>query len=361
MKIGILTFHRAYNYGAILQAFALQEKLRGMNVQSEIIDYLSVEKRAQNRLFVWNKKLGTKGNLVKILKDCYRKRKNASFDKFMDDEMEISPTSYSTFDELVQMDQKKTFDAYIVGSDQVWNFNNTLSDPAFLLSFVSDDNKKCSYAASIGSAKFDKDMYDRYAEELKKFRVLTVREEGAIETYGFLKENQARAVVDPTLLLRKEDYQKIASPRILKKKYAFMYTIGEERNLRKYARNYCRNNNLIFVDSKKSSTFFQHTSPRDFLSFILYAECVFTNSFHGTALSIMLEKEFVTEIHTRKSVNNRFGDLMRKLELQDRDIDATEFNSKRAIDYKRVNKLLEEQRKKSENILQEIIEDEGKQ
>ena len=278
----------------------------------------------------------------------------------MNEEMKVSSISYSTFDELEQMDQHNTFDAYIVGSDQVWNFNITLRDPAFLLSFVSDNNKKCSYAASIGSVKFDNDMYSWYAEELAKFRVITVREESAIETYSFLKENQARAVVDPTLLLRKEGYQKIASPRILKKKYAFMYTIGEERNLRKYARDYCRTNNLILVDSKRSLTFFKRTSPRDFLSFILYAECVFTNSFHGTALSVMLEKNFITEIHTRKGVNNRSGDLMKKLELQNRDIDVAGFDPKITIDYKKVNELLEEQRKRSENILQEIIGDKEK-
>lgn len=355
MKVGILTFHRAYNYGAILQAFALQKKLSEMGVQSEIIDYLSTEKRAQNKLFAYNKKLGLKGNLVKFFKDFYRKSKNASFDDFMAEEMNISQSFYSTYDELCQLDLQNEYDVYIAGSDQVWNYNNTLKDPAFLLSFVSDNDKKCSYAASLGSAQFDDDMAALYDEELKKFRVLTVREESAIEKHDFLKENNAKVVVDPTLLLNKSDYQKISSPRIVDKKYAFMYTIAKERNLRKYAENYCRDNGLILVDSKKSAVFFKNASPKDFLSFIQNAECVFTNSFHGTALSIMLEKEFVTEIYTKEKLNNRSGDLIKKLQLQDRDMDAPDFTDRKSIDYDKVNKLLDIQRIESEKILKDII------
>lgn len=355
MKVGILTFHRAYNYGAILQAYALQEKLKEMGVQSEIIDYLSNAKRKQSKLFAYNQKLGLKGNLLKFVKDCYRKSKNKAFDQFMKDEMVLSERDYSTFDELVQMDKQGVYDIYIVGSDQVWNYNNTLKDSVFLLSFVSNDRKKCSFAASIGSAKFDDETYTQYNKELKKFRVLTVREESAIIGYGFLRENHARAVVDPTLLLKKSDYEKLAHPRILKKKYAFMYTIAGERHLRKFAEQYCKDNGLTLVDSKKSGVFFKNTSPKDFLSFIQHADCIFTNSFHGTALSIMLEKQFVTEIQTKTSLNIRSYDLMRKLGLQDRDIDSTGFASRDSIDYKDVKRKLNKLRNASEDILREII------
>lgn len=357
MKIGILTFHRAYNYGAILQAYALQEKLKEMGAQSEIIDYLSTVKRKQNKLFTYNKKLGLKGNLLKLVKDCYRKGKNEAFDQFMKDEMVLSESEYSSMDELVQMDQQGVYDTYIVGSDQVWNYNNTLRDSAFLLSFVSDNMKKCSYAASLGSAKFDDEIYAQYNSELQKFRVLTVREESSIGEQGFLSENHARAVVDPTLLLKKNNYERLAHPRILKEKYAFMYTIAEERHLRKFAEQYCKDNGLILVDSKKSGVFFRNPSPKDFLSFIQYADCVFTNSFHGTALSIMLEKQFITEVQTKSSLNNRSNDLIGKLGLQDRDIDSNGFTSRDSIDYMIVKQKLDKLRNDSEDILKEIIEE----
>ena len=355
MKVGILTFHRAYNYGAILQAYALQEKLFENDVQSEIIDYLSTEKKKQNKLFSYNKSLGMKGNILKFLKDFYRKKKNKTFDRFMKDYMVVSDRSYATFDELVQLDQQNKYDTYIVGSDQVWNFNNTLNDPVFLLKFTSDNKKKCSYAASIGNAEFDDKMYNQYKNELGTFRILTVREDSAIKKFGFLRENHARVAVDPTLLLEKSIYESLSSPRILNKKYAFMYTIAGERNLRKFARNYCKQNGLVLIDSKKSKIFFQNASPEDFLSFIQYAECVFTNSFHGTALSIVMEQQFFTEVHTKTKVNYRSDDLINKLGLQDRDIDCNTFDSKKRIDYREVNKELKILRDRSMEILKEII------
>lgn len=355
LKIGILTFHRAYNYGAILQAYALQKKLKRMGAESEIIDYMSMEKRAKTRLFCVDKKIGLKGNLVKFVKDCYRSRKNTEFDNFMAEEMLLSPERYATFDQLKELDQQKKYDRYIVGSDQVWNPKNNLRDPAFLLSFVSDSSKKCSYAASIGSAKFDQDIYALYEHEIKKFQILTVREESAIREYGFLRDNNATVVIDPTLLLTKSDYEDIASSRILSKGYAFLYTISEERNLRKFAGQYCKDNGILLVDSKKSGAFFKHSSPRDFLSFIQHADCVFTNSFHGTALSIILEKPFVTEVQTKNGLNNRSNDLMTKLGLQDRDIDNPGFASRDSIDYKDVKQKLDKLRNISEDIIKEII------
>lgn len=355
MKVGVLTFHRAYNYGAVLQAYALQKKLGEIGVQCEVIDYLSREKRAQTKLFSYNKKLSIKGNLSKFIKDFYRVEKNAAFDRFMAEEMHISSNSYSKFEELVQMDKNAPYDVYIVGSDQVWNYKNTMSDPAFLLSFVSEDMKKCSYAASFGSADLDKELYALYKTELGKFRVLTVREESAITKFDFLEEKNAKVVLDPTLLLSKETYMKIANPRILEKKYVFVYTIAEERNLRKIAADYCRANGLVLVDCKKSGVFFKNSSPRDFLSFIQHAESVFTNSFHGTAFSIVLEKPFYTEVHTRTSLNNRSNDLLNKLDLSDRDIDSDSFSLEKLIDYSEVNQKLKEMRSDSIGALKMIV------
>lgn len=355
MKIGILTFHRAYNYGAVLQAYALQKKLKDIGAESEIIDYMSMEKRSKTQLFRAEKKLGLKGNLVKFIKDCYRSGKNKNFNKFMTEEMSLSPEKYESIDQLSELDRQGKYDMYIVGSDQVWNPKNNLRDPAFLLSFVSDNNKKCSYAASIGSAEFDQNLHTLYASELEKFRILTVREESAIREYDFLKDNNAKTVIDPTLLLMKKDYEIIANPRILTKRYAFLYTIAEERNLRKLAKKYCQKHGLILVDSKKSAIFFQKSSPRDFLSFIQHADCVFTNSFHGTAFSIIIEKQFVTEVQTKSGLNNRSNDLMKKLGLQDRDIDSTEFAPEELIDYEKIDHRLEKLRNDSEDILKKII------
>ena len=98
MKAGILTFHRAYNYGAILLAFALQKTINKIGCDSEIIDYLSKEKQENIRLFHYNCNLNFKGNITKFFKDIYRSQKNKEFDSFMHDHMLLSKNTYSTFE-----------------------------------------------------------------------------------------------------------------------------------------------------------------------------------------------------------------------------------------------------------------------
>lgn len=356
MKIGILTYHRAYNYGAILQAFALQKKLSRMGCDSTVIDYLNIEKRIENKLFYIQPGRSTKDNLLKLFKDIYRFSKNKKFDNFIREQMVLSDVSYSTYDEMCLMDLDSEYDCYIVGSDQVWNINNNKRDRVFLLSFCTDNSKRCSYAASVGNATFDKEMHDLYMKELSKFRVLSVREESSIKEFDFLWENNAEVALDPTLLLDEMDYINIASPRLVKKRYAFLYTIEEERNLRNYARWFCKNNKIILIDSKRSLRFFANSDPRDFLSFILHADYVFTNSFHGTVFSIILKKQFVTEVYTKHRLNNRSADLLYKLGLSSRDLEHDSFNINCKVDYSMVEAKISELRKTSLDILQRIVE-----
>lgn len=355
MKIGILTFHRAYNYGAILQAYALQKKIDALGYECEIIDYLSRAKQNQIKLFRIDPKNGIKVNMVKLIKDIYRCGKKKQFEKFMAKEMRLSKNRYSDDDELALLDMANEYDVYIVGSDQVWNNGNNLGDSTFLLSFVRESGKRCSYAASFGSAQLDQKALAVYQQELKRFRVLTVREENAINKYSFLKDYGARVVIDPTLLLEDSDYAKIASPRLIKRKYAFLYTIGEARNLREFVADFCRDNGLVLVDSKKSLVFFRYSNPKDFLSFVIHADYVFTNSFHGTAFSIIFKKNFATEIHTKGGCNDRSGDLLDKLGLMNRDIDTNNFDIQQEINWDNVYCRLVEQKEYSTNILREII------
>ena len=356
MKIGILTFHRAYNYGAILQAFALQKKLLSLGYDSEIIDYLSVKKQKQTKLFSYKTNMSVKQNLTNFVKDFYRKKKNRNFDLFMLEEMQLSKKSYSSFEEMAKLDNSGEYDVYIVGSDQVWNSKNNLRDKTFLLSFVSDNNKRCSYAASIGSDILDTEMTALYSEEIKKFRVLSVRERSAIEKYDFLKQNNAIEVLDPTLLLEKSDYEKIASKRKVTQKYAFIYTIANDRNLRSYARKFCKEKGIVLIDSKKSSQFFKNSDPRDFLSYFIHADYIFTNSFHGTAFSIILNKQFAVELKTAKSLNNRSRDLLLKTNLLDRDIDSENFNIEQKIDYIKIAESINALKLSSTDILKQIAE-----
>lgn len=356
IRVGILTFHRAYNYGALLQAYALQKTIRRFGAKCDIIDYWSEEKRKSHTLFKINSQMGAKGNLAKLVKDVYRFRKNKNFNRFMNYQSMLSNIKYSTIEQLREMDRLSLYDVYIVGSDQVWNVENNLGEEAFLLTFTDDNKKKCSYAASFGSAEIDSELEQKYMHELSKFRIISIREEDALERFSFLKRYGAISVLDPTFLLEKDVYICLASKRIIKQKYAFLYTIPKDNQLREYARKFCRQNNLVLIDSKKTISFFINSKPEDFLSYFSNAEFIFTNSFHGTVFSIIMKKDFATEINLHnKSINNRIKNLLAELDLLDRDIDSPDYNALKEIDYDIVEDKIESMREVSFGVLENII------
>lgn len=355
-RIGIITFHRAYNYGAVLQAYALQERIRRFGISCDVIDYWSEIKRGEKRLFRVAPKAGVKSNLQKFFKDIYRTGKYRNFDQFMKKTCMLSERSYSSLEELREMEEESLYDTYIVGSDQVWNAECNLKDEVYLLTFAENNYKKCAYAASFGGEKADSGMEQEFRGELKRFRVISVREKGALEQFPFLKEYGATEVLDPTFLLSKEDYLKISSKRIVKNKYAFLYTVPKDNKLGEHARAFCKKNGIVLIDCKKSYTFFINSKPEDFLSFFAYAEYIFTNSFHGTAFSIIMKKRFSTEINIYGgNINNRAKNLLLKLGLFDRDIDSPNYEISQEIDYKYVDMNIEKLKKISIKVLKDIL------
>lgn len=355
MKIGILTFHRAYNYGAVLQAFALQQALKKIGADSEIIEYVGAKEREQIKLFHVPKGMGLKRGIKKIGKDFYRMGKHRKFDRFLSKQMTLSPGSYNTFEQMEELDRQSRYDSYVVGSDQVWN-DEIIGEErtTFLLSFVSDDCKRNSYAASMGSCVPDEEQARLYQKELSKYRVLTVRENSALDAFPFLRENNAQVVLDPTLLLEKEDYAAIASKRLVKRKYAFLYTVPQADRLRDFAKDYCRQHGLVLIDIKKSFKAFLKSAPEDWLSLMLNADMVFTNSFHGTAFSVIMQKPFVTEVNSPKTKNCRSYDLLEKLDLLNRDMNSASFHPEEPIDYSVIRKKLKAERDRSYLYLRKI-------
>ncbi len=328
--------------------------MQQLGVESEIIDYISLSIKQKQKLFTFRKDMSLKDKCKNAFKDIYRLKKRRKFDRFIKRYMKISPAAYHDSEQLRELDKSGTYGAYVVGSDQVWNADITQDDPAYLLSFVNSNDKRNSYAASIGSCRFDAEREATFHRELRTFRVLTVREKSALESYPFLKECGAEVVLDPTLLLTKEEYAAIASKRRTKRKYAFLYTVPQADQLRRFAKDYCQKQGWVLIDIKKSMRAFLHSAPEDWLSFILNAEMVFTNSFHGTAFSIIMEKQFVTEADTPVMKNVRALDLLALTGLQSRDMSSAAFSPQDTIDYGAVRSRLATAREKSFAILKEI-------
>ena len=352
-KIGILTFHRAYNCGAIMQTFALQYIISKLGGEPTIIDYLSAAKRENTKLLSFKYKT-LKNILTDFVFDMYRFSKKKKFDRFIKTYIPITQQSYCSKEQLIEMDEHNFFDLYIVGSDQVWNPGNTMDDDAYMLSFVGKTHKRNSYAASLGSAELTDEQIQKLKYNLADFNIVTVREKNSLEKYPFLSDYGTNVVLDPTLLLTKEDYSVIKRKRLCKN-YAFIYTVGKADKLRKYAQQICRERGLKLIDCKKSARFFIHSSPEDFLSFVENADIVFTNSFHGTAFSVIFEKKFVTEVNLKGGFNNRSDDLLNLLNIHDRDIGDPAFDIDAPIDWEGVNEIRKIEVNRSIEALKRMI------
>lgn len=346
-KVGIITFHRAMNYGALLQAYALCRTLNDLGADAKVIDYRSPTHNEGEKLV----KAGEKAGLGLAAKVLFRLVKHRQFYGFMNRYLplteRVAPEGLAFLNE--------SFDCVVVGSDQVWNPDNIRGDDAFFLPFMRD-GKKYSYAASMGGDLCRaRECVAGHEGDLASFTSLSVRERVSAQVLS-KSGLDARVDLDPTLLLDENTWVRIASTRPHKRPYAFMYLVGAENNIRRYAEEYARARDYDLIDNKTSIEFLLHCSPEDFVSWILNAEVMFTNSFHGTAFSVVLRKDFFVETHQGGGKENlRSRQLINELGIEGREIlSPTPDASFAPIDYGAVKSVLKDMRNRSLGYLANI-------
>ena len=340
-KIGILTYHKANNLGAVLQAYALQHKLLQISQVDnvEIIDY-------DNGIFVEK----IKNNSIKsVFKNIYYKIKNKGFTKFRQKYLNLSD-SY-TLDTINKSND--VYDIFITGSDQVWNLSCSGNDYNYFLNFTNKDKVKISYAASIGIYEFKEDERKKLHEILNSFDMISIRENNSLRQFDFI-DKEIRVVPDPVFLLNKNEWEEIIPKRIIKQDYILVYLIQDDINVMKNAERYAKENNLKLISNKKSIEFILNNSPEKFLSWIKYAKCIFTNSFHGTAFSLIFEKDFYSDIQLiGGKINNRIYDLLIDLCSEEHIIKNNKLTEK--FDYTKTNKKIDELRQVGLKYLTDIM------
>lgn len=303
-QVGILTYHNADNLGAVLQGYALQTFLNRMeNVSAQIIDYrcpvIENTKRIPGR--------GMKGLVKAVPMNAYYKLKGAGFRRFRREQLSLTERSY-TPDSVKALASR--FDLLITGSDQVWNLRCSGDDWTYFLDFADEHTKKCSYAASLGNYRFGQEEQERAAGLLNRFDRISVREQSAADELSRLGISDAQVHLDPVFLLSRQEWLKVAGHRRMKEKYIFVYLIQEDVNVMRAAESYAQKHGCKLISNKKSPEFILHGGPGEFLSWVYHAEAVFTNSFHGTAFSVIFEKPLCADIALRSGEKN-----MRVLEL----------------------------------------------
>ena len=358
MKIGILTYHRSHNYGALLQAIALRHKLEELGHKVYFIDYWPKYHQQIYDFFSKEEALkkGIKGAIKYIanILITYRKRKEriVLFNHFISKYIAPYCLNFSN-------DEK--YDIIIYGSDQIWrkqpqplNYFN----PIYFAENTLSTKSHISYAASMGDIELNEKDYAYLKKTIHNFNQIAVRENDLKDI--LLKMGiKSKVVVDPTLLLQQNDWNTLLPiKRKIKEKYVLYYrlhrNIFNEKNAFDFAqRNGCK---LIILDGKvriNKKGIITNANPTDFLSLIKNAEYVLTSSYHGLIFSIIFNKEFYASFATNIG---RAKSILTALDLEERLIspnDIIPLNQNR-INYNIVNEKLESLREESLKYLTEI-------
>lgn len=302
-KVGILTFHRADNYGSVLQAYALQTYLKkDLSLDTEFLDYIPGKQEEFYRLFVPIRSVqNLVGNLLKLsIARKYQARKSA-FEYFRKNYLTIGKQQCRSDRDFKNATRDCSY--ILTGSDQIWNPQCADFSWNYFLEGITD-TVKLSYAASLGGAVLEQKTCKRIAACLNSYKAISVREQFGADLLQKIVGDKKRVevCVDPTLLLEKADFNKIASKRLIQGEYIFLYSVYHDDELLKTVEALHNKWNLpiiTLISRNNSYRVLFHgikladaEGPQDFLSYIKYARFVLTNSFHGTVFSILYQKPF---------------------------------------------------------------------
>lgn len=304
--IGILTFHNACNYGAVLQAYALKTALGKRNgVQADVVDYRNP--CIETEYSVWGN-INRENNPVKeVIKAAlclpYRFRRNRKFARFCNEILKTGKQPLSR----EQLDEKADeYSSFVVGSDQVWNLDITGDDHTFFLDFVKDKSKCTSYAASIGKSAFSADEKTELTRLLRPFRRISFREPELLSVFApELPDVPMCSNLDPVFLLKSDEWRSLAAHQ-KRKPYVLLFMTGSNPAMIpavEFARKLAEEKGLetVFLSDQDCWYKFRDwkhcgaAAPQEFLALIDNAEYVVTNSFHATSFSILLHTRFYTE------------------------------------------------------------------
>lgn len=367
MKIGIVTLWESdYNYGQILQCYAMQAFLREMghdafhirHIESRVSilsrvkrlfsifcrgllpSYISWRKTAAIISQQWQRQVASQPNET----ICHKR----GFDQFKAKYIKYSEKEY-TLDELYS--NPPSVDCLIAGSDQIWISPNQL----FMLDFGPRDIVRISYAASMGSGDLDrfqnKYLRSEFKRLLKKIDHVTLREQNGVDLCHEIGRKDAELVPDPVLLLDGNHYRKIAVRPKTSRDYVFIYLLGNPSVLGiDQIIDWCEAQGLKYkyVAAQGQIDDYQKEYPNidEWLGLIDSARYVITNSFHGMVVSILHNKQFIVIPTVQKTgmMDSRFSSTLGLLKLKDRIFANNLDEIKVPIDYTHANNLLETKR-----------------
>lgn len=384
-KIGIITLHGYSNYGNKLQNYATQEVMKSLGTNPiTIINNVSIKQDRKTKYINKLKNL----NLKTIVNFIYRRVKKlrrqiyltskekrtksltndriVNFKKFTKNN--INETDYIISEIDIPRNFHEKFDYLIVGSDQVWNPHYINNSSIYFLSFAPK-RKRIAYSASFGISVLPAQCNKSYGDRLSQFEHISVREEAGADIVRSLTGRDVKVLIDPTLMLDKKDWLKIARKSKYKpsKPYLLTYFLGQvSEKIKNLINKLSTEYNLEIVILEDISSDIKNelrytTDPGEFIDYINSADLILTDSFHGTVFSILFERPFIAfnRDDGKKSINmsSRLETLLSKFELEGREWKNVK-NSGNYLDvnFSQVPQTLEFERNKALDYLKNALE-----
>lgn len=376
--IGILTFHRVYNYGAVIQAYSMQKIIESYGYECEIIDF---SKRIQfdytNIISFHNGSKRFLKTLILLPAVLGRMKRKRRFDEFINKSIKLSTNRYENEDQLRKSND--LYSAIVVGSDQIWNINKSSDfSAAYFLDFAADKCSKIAYAPSIGSVSYEKLL--PYRELIKRFNSISCRETGGAAIISKIINYKVPVVLDPTLLVNTgiikktattvigQNDQTVSKYKSKQEKYLLYYSLDgfdKRKNncelLKAIKKKYGLSIKFITPEwpfhNKNVGEDIIDAGPKEFLNLINNASLICTNSFHGTALALKFNKPlFVLEDKGVKDERKR--SILEQVGADSRiisNISELDRFSDYSMDYSEINKRIDNLRKSSENYLLQAL------
>lgn len=359
MKIGILTFHCAHNHGAVLQCYALQETLKELGHEVEVINYRPKFLTYPYRVLTWWP-FGTWrpwaiAHIIfnELILFRLRWTKYHKFENLINRWINQSP--------IVSREEiSPNYDAVVFGSDQIWNDKITKGfDQVYFASmpFEKGAKKYIAYAASAGQTNFNEEQKSYLKRKLKNFDSISVREsslKAELDSMGI----DSTLVSDPTFLLPFEKWKLAANAPKAKRPYVLTYEIAQDPNVQRIATSIASEIGADVIELKGGFTNltnkYQATSPDEYVGLFMNAACVVTTSFHGTAFSVICQRPFYN-VRQGSAVDLRAESLLHSIGLSSRMIDKDSTPNFTEIDFKDAEEKLKHLRELSMSFISKAL------
>lgn len=349
--VNIATYCEWDSYGSILQAWALKHHLNLLDCN---VNHLRLNTMSSDKLKIYFKGRNLKNILINVNRFWNRKNLKRRFvltRKFMEENFNF--IRYPDYEHLKEA--PPIADAYIAGSDQIWN--PISMRPFFYLEFLNDAKKRIAYAASMGVSQIPEHHKSDWYNAIRNFEYISVREQDMKQIIKSEIDKEILVHIDPIFLVDKDDWRAISTPYPIKQPYILVYALYWDKAFNTKLKKLHAKTGLpiVAITSQLQLVYaqkrFYDVSVQEFLWLFDNASYIVTSSFHGVAFSIIFEKKFSAVINPKKP--SRLKSVLDTFEIEN--VDIAELNVSAGPNYEKVHNIIIKERERTDEYLRKAI------